>query len=373
MPEAGRVLQFRPRQGRPAVPTTDSARLARAYIATPPDGRSEEAVAETLANPDCVLAICANLKGRCDVEPMAVYEEAARLYRWVETNEGSLVLFDERDYFLGESALVAGNAARQLGKRDEAECWLDRAEASFRHTVNPAPLLANAAYARLALHYDRRQYQRVFELLPSLRASYRKLGMTRELLKCDFLAAMALKESSKVEEALDKLQEIAADRALANEPDLEALVLLHFGELLSSTGRYAEAVSCLREVSKRETSRTQPLVAAHLKSAMAEAFRQQGMLAEAVEALQGAAEAYASAGMATLEAYLRIILAETLIAVSRTREAEWQIAAALPIIEEQKMVPEGLAALSLLRESVRRRQTDSKALREVRERLQSIR
>jgi hypothetical protein len=77
--------------------------------------------------------------------------------------------------------------------------------------------------------------------------------------------------------------------------------------------------------------------------------------------------------MAALEAYLRIVLAETLIAISRTREAEWQIAAALPIIEEQKMVPEGHAALGLLRESVRRRQTDGGALRELRERLQSTR
>jgi hypothetical protein len=104
---------------------------------------------------------------------------------------------------------------------------------------------------------------------------------------------------------------------------------------------------------------------------MAVAFREQGMLAQAAETFRGAAEKYAAAGMSTLEAYLRIVLAETLIALSRFREAEWQIAAALPTIEEQKMVPEGFAAVGLLRESVRQRRANPEALRDLRERLQA--
>ncbi|MGE5278506.1 MAG: hypothetical protein ACM3SU_16045 [Acidobacteriota bacterium] len=333
------------------------------------DERSEELEATTLSNPDCFLAICAELRSRCDVEPATVFDEAARLYRWLEANERSLGLFDERDYFMGESALTAGNAARQLGMRDEAECWYDRAEAGFRHTVNPAPLMANVAYARLTLHYDRRQYQRVFDVLPSLSMSYRKFGMNRERLKCDFLGAMALKESSRIDEAMARLEAMKADDALAAEPSLEALVWVHYGELLSSKGKYAEAIACLQEVSSHQAARTQPLVAAHLKGAMAEAFRQQGMPSHAAEALQGAAEEYAAAGMATLEAYVRIVLAETLIALNRNREAEWQIAAALPTIEEQRMVPEGFAAVALLRDSVRRRKADPIALRQLREKL----
>jgi hypothetical protein len=45
----------------------------------------------------------------------------------------------------------------------------------------------------------------------------------------------------------------------------------------------------------------------------------------------------------------------------------WQ---ALPTIEEQKMEPEGFAAVALLRESVKRRKADPNALRELREYLQ---
>jgi hypothetical protein len=72
--------------------------------------------------------------------------------------------------------------------------------------------------------------------------------------------------------------------------------------------------------------------------------------------------------MAALEAYLRIVLAETLVALSRHREAEWQIAAALPTIEEQKNASRGRRrGFSLLRESLSRRNADAKTLREVRE------
>jgi len=372
MPEAtGRVLTFRARREPQHSSVEESRSAARSYLATPREDRTEEMTETLLADPDCFLAICAEIKDRCDAEPAIIWEEARTLYSWLKESQKSLGLFDERDYFLGECALTAGSASRHLGKRDEAEVWFDRAEAGFRHTVNPAPLLAGVSYARLALFYDKRQYERVFELVPSLTESFRRLNMSRERLKCDFLEAMTLKESSRLAEALAKLQSMRDDVALTAEPKMEAFVMLHTGELLSSTNRHAEAIACLEQVATREVVRTQPLLAAHLSTAMAVAFREQGMLAQAAETFRGAAEKYAAAGMSTLEAYLRIVLAETLIALSRFREAEWQIAAALPTIEEQKMVPEGFAAVGLLRESVRQRRANPEALRDLRERLQA--
>jgi hypothetical protein len=64
-------------------------------------------------------------------------------------------------------------------------------------------------------------------------------------------------------------------------------------------------------------------------------------------------------------AYLRVLLAESLLASGREREAEWELLAALPIIESQGLAAEGVAAVSLLRESVARRKTDTQALRAV--------
>ena len=110
---------------------------------------------------------------------------------------------------------------------------------------------------------------------------------------------------------------------------------------------------------------------AHLKGLVAEGLRSEGRLAAAAAAYREAIASYAEMEMATWVAYLRIVLAETLIALDRNREAEWEIRMALPTIEGQRMVPEGFAAMALLRESVDRRSADRSALRALREHLQS--
>jgi 5'-3' exonuclease len=70
-------------------------------------------------------------------------------------------------------------------------------------------------------------------------------------------------------------------------------------------------------------------------------------------------------------AYTRLLIAETLLEMNRDREAEWEILAALPAIDEISMIPEGLAAVALLRESVRKRNTDTSALKQLRSQLRA--
>jgi hypothetical protein len=95
-----------------------------------------------------------------------------------------------------------------------------------------------------------------------------------------------------------------------------------------------------------------------------------GRREEALPYLRSAAGDFATIGMATRLAHARLMVADELLALDRPREAEWEILQALPTLEEQKMVPEGFAAVALLRESVKRRKTDPNALRELREHLQ---
>jgi tetratricopeptide (TPR) repeat protein len=370
MPESARILPFRGRAAS-TLSQLEFRQIAERYLQTPPTDRSEEFACECFSKPEVLLAVCSRLRDLTDISPATVADEAERLYCWLLKSGRSVGVFDEPDYLLGETASLAGAACRFLGKRGEAELWFERAEAGFRHTVNPAPLLAGLAYSRLTLNYDRRLYDRIFELLPSLIASFEKLGMRRDVLKCRFLEGMSLKEVGRLDQAADAFGRLRADPYLAREPRLMALVLVNFGELLSGRGKYADAVSLFREALSLQKECHQPLAVAHLKGVTGEALRQQGLLPQALEAYRAAIEEYEEAGMGTLAAYLRLVAAETLIAMSRHREAEWEIMAALPTIDEQKMVPEGFAAVALLRESVRRRKTDPNALRELREHLQA--
>ena len=280
-------------------------------------------------------------------------------------------VFDEKQYFLGESALLAGSAHRALGERDEADLWLDRAEAAFRHTINSAPQMASVSYARLTLHYDRRQYERVFAALPSLISTFENAGMKREVMKCGFLEAMALKESGRREDSRSRLERLHSLPALAESQPLLGLIAVNLGELLAAEGRGAEAAGLYIEALQNLEGSSQPMTVAHLKAAVAEGLRNEGQFAAASDAYAASIQDYEELGMATQVAYLRIVRAETLIASNRPRQAEWEILAALPTIEEQKMVSEGFAAVALLKESVSRRKTDPNALRELREHLQA--
>jgi tetratricopeptide (TPR) repeat protein len=370
MPDSAKILKF-PQRGCSAPLPEEARRIADRYLCTPQSERAEHFVEECLSLPDNVFEICNSLMSQSNLSPVTVSEEAVALYDWLRKTNREIGSFDEPAYFLGESALIAGSTLRLLGKREEADLWFDRAEAGFRCTINAGPSLARVACERLSLHYDMRRYERVFELGPSLIESFRKSGMQRQALKCRLLLALSLKDSGRLDEAQRQLQELKQDVAIRTEETLHGVVLAHLGELLATAGHSAEAVAQYREALALEGSSSQPLTAAHLKVAIAEGLKQQGQLAAAVQSYRGAVADYASLGMATWVAYIRILVAETLIALSRYREADLELLMALPTIEEQKMVPEGFAAVALLRESVRLRKTDPNALRELREHLQT--
>ncbi|MGH9368662.1 MAG: hypothetical protein ACRD3M_13420, partial [Thermoanaerobaculia bacterium] len=348
----------------------EAAVIAQRYLDAAVVERSEDLVAETLSDPDVLLSIFSQLRSMGDASPRSVAVEAIGIYQWLLERD-SLGFFDERDYFLGEAALLAGSALRLLGRRDAAELWLDRADAAFRHVVNPGPALANIAYARLTLYYDCGHYERALELLPSLTQSFEKLCMEREALKCRFLEAMALKNSSKTGAARRKLEAMADDPAVARDNGIHGLVLLNLGDLSTQSGQSHEALLLYQRALPVLQASKQRFAVAHLKGLIGETLRANGNLPDAVESFRRAIADYAALGMETWVAYLRVVLSETLIALSHHREAEWEIMAALPTIQEQKMVPEGFAAVALLRESVKRRKTDPDALRELREHLQA--
>ena len=370
MPETARVLQFRPPTKERIRSSAEVEALAREYLQSDCEDRALGPM-DALMDPDVVLVLAA-LNSLVNMDPKRVAGEATKIYQAL-TSQRTLGLFDERDYFMGKAALIAGSAYRLQGCREDAEIWLDRAEASVRHVINPAPALARLAYARLTLHYDCARYQRALEELPSLSQSFLKLGMEKEALKSGFLEAMSLKNLSRTGEARAKFEALAAEPELTRDPGLRGNVLLNLGDIVAQGGDKTGALAYYRQSLPLLQVGDQSFGVAHLKGLVGELLREEGQLNEAVVAFRDAIQEYARLEMMTWVAYLRIVLAETLIALARHREAEWEIRMALPTIEEQRMVPEGFAAISLLRESVSRRQADPAALRSLRDLLRANR
>lgn len=214
-----------------------------------------------------------------------------------------------------------------------------------------------------------RRHEDVLELTPSTARTFEKLGMDVDLAKCRFLEAMALKELGRLVEADEKLQGLATGKQA--DSALQGMALLNLGDLRSSEGRFEVALGLYRQALPFLKAAKRYATLADLKGMLGETLRRMGQYAPALEAYREATRDYASLGMATRAAYLQIVTAETLLENGRLAEAEFEIRAALPTIEQEKMVPEGFAAIAILNESVRQRKTDPKALGELREYLQA--
>ena len=370
MPETN-VLQFRLRsEARPALKSAEAAAYARAYLEASPGDDASEAVGP-LADADVLLSLCNLLRDEADSAPTQVAEKAARLHSWISKTHPAVGFFDERDFFLGETALTAGNACRLLGRREETERWLDRADASFRHTLNAATNLARVAYARLSLRFEMRRYDDVLELLPSVALTFEKLGMVRELARCRFLEAMALKDLGRNDEAMAKLQVLVGNQEFCGEDAVRGMSLYNVGDLYGQASQFDLALHAYTEALPLLQRARRFIALADLKGMVADTLHRMGRVDESLESYREAVRDYAELGVRTRNAYMRIVLADALLGAGRVKEAEWEIRAALPIITQENMVPEGFAALGVLGEAVRQRKSDPKALVELRQYLQA--
>lgn len=358
---SGEVVRF------PCFQEGLSAREGRAaaerILGLPIPQRGARAEEFRLEHPEVLLALCEALTARIEIAPAVVREEAEFFYRFLATPVRKIGEFDERDYFLGEFALLAGGANRILFRRDDALRWFDRAEASFVRVTNASTHFARLAYQRLALAMEERRFEEVLELAPAWSESARNLGLFEETLKCRFLEGIACREIGDLPRAAEVFREIYEEARLADGLKLLAPAANNLAQLHRLQGDSERALEYAREaldLLKRANSRV-GLV--KLRWCVGDILREQGKTADSIDAYREAVRDADQVGMRGDAAAIHLVLADSLLQAGQEAQAEWEIRAALPIIDEEHMVPEGFAALSLLRESVRRRKIDRQALR----------
>jgi tetratricopeptide (TPR) repeat protein len=318
-----------------------------------------------LEHPETLLSACESLRGMLESAPASVREAAAFLYQFIEKPRRPIGLFDEREYFLGETALIAGTACRHLSRRQEAHLWFDRAEAGFRHTVNAEADLSRLGYQRLAERLEERQLDVVLELCPSLIEGLQRLGLREDALKCRFLEAIALMESDEFEKSIECYRAICVEAQELQNDRLLASAYVNLTHAYGMVGLAAEGV----EVSSKAIPVLQRLNdrvgLAKAQWALATLLREAGQVEACISAYRDAQEQFQAIGMRADIAALNLVIADLLLDQGQDAEALREIASALPVIDELQMAPEGMAALSLLRESARRQEVNRTALREL--------
>jgi tetratricopeptide (TPR) repeat protein len=340
-----------------------AAKLAERVFELSPEERRLRASELCLEDPEVLLGVTQNLRGRIDTTPFEVHGDAAFFFEFLENPERAIGDFDEREYFLGEFALLAGTCCRLLFRKEEARAWLDRAEALFVLCAGSSSLAVRVAYQRLALAMEERRLDQIFELAPLWAQSASRLGMQEESLKCRLLAALALHERDRNEEAVKEFEAIRTEAHSLGNARMEATAAANLSELYRALGRLEEAMESTRAALPILARLNNQTGLVKLRWYTGDILRDQGKLADAAEAYREARQDAERIGLRGDVAAIHLVTAELLLDMNLDAQAEWEVRAALPIIDEEKMVPEGFAALSLLRESLRRRKLDRGALR----------
>jgi tetratricopeptide (TPR) repeat protein len=357
----GRVLRF-PRLP-PGSPASEAA--ARRILALSPEERRARASKLGIEEPETLLAVTTCLREELETAPSNIWKEAGFFYRFLETPKRQIGFFDEGFYFLGELALIAGTACRCISHRDEARLWFDRSEAAFRNTVNPVADLARLGYQRLALRLEERQLEPVLEMAPPLEETFRGLGMTEDALKCSFLEGLALLESSRLDEARQTFDRVCLEAGEIGNERLLANAYTNLTHIYGMLGDAPHAIETSRKaipILKRINGR---IALAKVQWGLAVLLRETGELLSAIESYRKAQREFERIGMKADVAALSLVIADLLLECGREKEATAEVLKSLPVIDDLRMVPESVAALSILRESLRHKKINRIALRDL--------
>jgi len=357
----GSIVQFPGKM--PGLSPEEGRAAARAVLAVEPEERRRRCVELHLDDSEQLLALCNLLRELTETDPARVREEAEFFYNHLETPSRSIGLFDERDYYLGEFAMIAGTACRLLSKRPEARRWFDHAETSLVLSHNSSVHFARLAYQRLALRLEERDFFSILELAPRWAEGFARLELREDSLKCQFLRATALKETEQFDLAKAEFQRIRDESRKRALDRLAALSSQNLFQIHAFLGETEDAILQAREAAALLGRLNNRVNLAKLQLGMGYLLWNQRRLGESIEAFRQAQRQFAELEMKADVASTHLVLADILLDANQPAQAEWEIRAALPVIDELKLVPEGIAALSLLRDSVRRRQIDRQALR----------
>jgi tetratricopeptide (TPR) repeat protein len=359
----GALRSFRRRRLSPE----EGHRQAQRVLTIAREERHTRAAELHLDDPEMLLALLGFLPKQVDTSPVLVLEEAVFLYGYLDALEvrypSDPILCDEREYFLGEAARIAGAAARVLSRRDEARAWFDLSEAWFLTTENASANIARLSYQRLALRTEERDFAAVLKLTPHLIANFERMSMHEDAVKARFLLAQVFKETDRVAESAEVFEEIATQARALHNDNLLGYAIVNLAQTYGMLGDAEKVMAVAAEGAPLLKAQGNHVALGKLHAGLGLLFRTKGNVADAIGAFRSAQKEFSEIELHADVAAVHLVLADLLLDAGQSAQAEWEIRAAIPIIDEYKLVPEGIAALSMLRDSLRRRQIDRNALR----------
>ena len=305
------------------------------------------------SNPFLCFSLCSLLRRVANARPWDVAIGATELYGRLARCTQAWSPID-RQYSLGSLALVASGSYRNTGSRSAAEHWLEIATDAFTKLRAPAELLGEVWLSELALRHESGECDYVLAHIGDLLDGLQKFGAVRHLIKARLLHAYALKFKGRTRDALSVLEETRS-RVGAQDSDLLAFAHLELADIYLIEGDLEAAENALADSIVLAARCGLRFFSITTKMAAGELARERGNVKEATRQFASAVDTALSCGAQSHAARARLLLADTLVSSDQLSEARGELLLAWKTFREQKMAPEALVTVGLLREINSRR------------------
>lgn len=345
--------------------------VLRDFLALPIQSRSPNLTERFLADKPVLLAACISLEKSRNTKPVVAAREAKQMHEWLVSELASHPS-EEISYFAGRVAYSAAGCSRHLGHFREHDSWLEVARAHFDNTLSPGPMLARVEWSRLVALHDLHRVHGILDEIRSVTAAFKRYEMDLDELKGIVLEASVLKAMNRRVEALERLEVVRYAAAATEDSLMLGLTLASIAELVAESGNPQKGLLLMREALSLMGESSGPVGLGGIHVLTAELFRNEGNLEAASREYALAVAIYQAGGLSFQEAYMRVVRSETLLAGGCEDEALAELASALPVVMREEAWVDGVAAITLLKESLRRKRADPSAIAFLRECLVSV-
>ncbi len=272
---------------------------------------------------------------------------------------------DDTEHSRGVASLAAGTVARLLCDWDDVSRKLDAAAARFNRCAARSDI-ERVNVERINLEFAKGNFHRVCTSAPSLLSA---LTIPRERVKTQLIHGWALLNLGQCRAACDVLSIARASPTIDSEPALRASVLTVLGNSLDHLNRDADAMAAFKEADSILARFNHPQQLAFLTGAMGEFLNRRGRVQEAALLYEGSRQMYRESGQGRWVGYMGLLIAELLVQIGRTKEAERELGAAIPLLKRAGVWIESAAGEALLRDLLTKRGGQVRRIRDLRDQL----
>lgn len=328
-------------------PSVASDSLA-SFLYLPESAKSARLYSAFLLDSADIFAALAILRRDRTRQPKRCIEVSISIRSWLLRASESNFPHDEREFFLGELAFLTASIHRAVGKRSISVYWQGIARAHFRHIPGNRPLRLKVYALRLLGERDMHRLRSLQPRLINISNQFGEFGMYHEQLCARVALAFVQKARGENDGALSSLLELSNECRFSSEEGILAVCLGNAAEIYGLQDDRQRSVGMFREALAAAFRSRDPLVEGSVWSNVGSQELFCGRAHSAVSALEESLSCYQRGGAGSWIGYIRIMLGEALVSADRVEDGREQILLAVPVIQRENMIPEGIHALKLL-------------------------